>query len=238
MLDDATSTRGDSGEEIVESQGGSSSCINPGTFSAASNLVTLLERWTPAIFVGEPTGDPPNGYGDPKRTVLPNSGLTVQVSTLYWQVSNPKDKRDAIAPLIPAAPTIASVGAHRDVALEVVKSLDSTSPTSTDGTFAGQCDISGQMIKVSFDITKDRLLLNVPALKIANQTLQDLERHDGTVSGKSDAGRPDSFPPWADGWTPPCWLDRLCRATVCLCRRADVAQLRNKVGARRLRQTG
>ena len=98
--------------------------------------MTLLERWTPAIFVGEPTGDPPNGYGDPKRTVLPNSGLTVQVSTLYWQVSNPKDKRDAIAPLIPAAPTIASVGAHRDVALEVVKSL-LDKPTSTNGTFAG-----------------------------------------------------------------------------------------------------
>ena len=54
--------------------------------------MTLLERWTPATFVGEPTGDPPNGYGDPKRTVLPNSGLTVQVSTLYWQVSNPKDR--------------------------------------------------------------------------------------------------------------------------------------------------
>ena len=157
--------------------------INPGTFSAASNLVTLLERWTPAIFVGEPTGDPPNGYGDPKRTVLPNSGLTVQVSTLYWQVSNPKDKRDATAPLIPAAPTIASVGAHRDVALEVVKSL-LDKPTSANGTFAGQCDISGQMIKVSFDMTKDRLLLNVPALKIANQPLQNLERHDETLSGK------------------------------------------------------
>ena len=157
--------------------------INPGTFSAASNLATLLERWTPAIFVGEPTGDPPNGYGDPKRTVLPNSGLTVQVSTLYWQVSNPKDKRDATAPLIPAAPTIASVGAHRDVALEVVKSL-LDKPTSANGTFAGQCDISGQMIKVSFDITKDRLLLDVPALKIANQPLQNLERHDETLSGK------------------------------------------------------
>ena len=94
------------------------------------------------------------------------------------------------------------------------------------------------MIKVSFDMTKDRLLLNVPALKIANQPLQDPERHDGTVSGKVMLGDQTLFPPLADGWTPPCWLDRLCWATVCLCRRAGVAQLRNKVGARRLRQTG
>ena len=57
-------------------------------------------------------------------------------------------------------------------------------PTSANGTFAGQCDISGQIIKVSFDMTKDRLLLNVPALKIANQPLQNLERHDETLSGK------------------------------------------------------
>ena len=110
--------------------------INTRTFSAASNLVTLLERWTPAIFVGEPRGGAPNGYGDPKRTVLPNSGLTVRVSSLYWQVSDPKDKRDATAPLIPAAPSVAAVRAHRDLALEVVNSL-LAKPVSTTGYLPG-----------------------------------------------------------------------------------------------------
>ena len=157
--------------------------INAGTFSAASNLVTLLERWTPAIFVGEPTGGSPNGYGDPKRTVLPNSGLTVLVSSLYWQVSNPKDKRDATAPLIPAAPSVAAVRAHRDVALEVVDSLVAK-PASTTGTFAGQCEIQSQMLKISFELTRERALLSVPALKIANEPLQALERHGGTVTGR------------------------------------------------------
>ncbi len=157
--------------------------INPGTFSAASNLVTLLERWTPAIFVGEPTGGAPNCYGDPKKTVLPNSGLTAQISTLYWQVSNPKDTRDATAPLIPAAPTVASVRSRRDVAIEVVKSL-LKEPISTIGTFAGKCDIEGHMLTISFEMTKDQARLSVPDLKLTNQPLQDLKRHDGTMTGK------------------------------------------------------
>ena len=157
--------------------------MNPGTFSAASNLVTLLERWTPVIFIGEPTGGSPNGYGDPKRTVLPNSGLTVRVSSLYWQVSNPKDKRDATAPLIPAAPNVAAVRAHRDLALDVVNSL-LAKPVSATGVFAGQCEIQSQMLKISFELTEEQALLNLPALKIANQPLRDLERHGGTLTGE------------------------------------------------------
>jgi hypothetical protein len=68
------------------------------TFSAAMMLVTDLERHTNAIFVGEPTGGSPNGYGDSRRIKLPDSGLTVRVSTLYWQKSDPRDKRTALEP--------------------------------------------------------------------------------------------------------------------------------------------
>jgi hypothetical protein len=161
--------------------------INTGTFSAASNLVTLLERWTPAIFIGEPTGGAPNGYGDPKRTVLPNSGLTVRVSSLYWQVSDPKDKRDATAPLIPAAPSVAAVRAHRDLALNAVNSL-LAKPVPATGLFAGQCEIQSQMLKISFELTEEQALLNLPALKIATQPLRGLERGGETVTGEVTLG--------------------------------------------------
>ena len=68
------------------------------TFSAAMMFLSDLEQHTNAIFVGEPTGGAPNGYGDSKRIVLPESGVTVRVSSLYWQKSDPRDKRDTITP--------------------------------------------------------------------------------------------------------------------------------------------
>ena len=68
------------------------------TFSAAMMLVTDLELHTHAIFLGEPTGGSPNGYGDSRKVKLPDSGLTVRVSTLYWQKSDPRDKRATLEP--------------------------------------------------------------------------------------------------------------------------------------------
>lgn len=55
------------------------------TFSAAQNLVNDLEKYTNALFVGEPTAGNPNFYGDAARIVLPNSGIVVRASTLWWQ---------------------------------------------------------------------------------------------------------------------------------------------------------
>ena len=72
------------------------------TFSAATNFVTELERAGGATFVGEPTGGSPNLYGDTRSFRLPNSGLTVQISSRYWQMSTPDDSRDALAPQIAA----------------------------------------------------------------------------------------------------------------------------------------
>jgi hypothetical protein len=161
--------------------------INPGTFSAASNLVTLLERWTPAIFVGEPTGGAPNGFGDPKRTVLPNSGLTVLVSTLYWQLSSPKDKREATEPLLAVRPTVASLRSHSDAALELVKSL-TEEPVSTSGKFSGWVTIPGQRIEIKFNLSKDRATLDIPTLQVARQPLKDLEQHGAVWKGNATLG--------------------------------------------------
>ena len=68
------------------------------TFSAAMSLVVALEQNTNAIFIGEPTGGSPNSYGDSRKIKLPDSGITVRVSTLYWQKSDPRDKRTALEP--------------------------------------------------------------------------------------------------------------------------------------------
>ena len=64
--------------------------IGRSTWSAAQFLVNNLEDYTEAIFVGEPTGGKRNSYGDSRRITLPSSGITVRVSTLWWQ----EDERD------------------------------------------------------------------------------------------------------------------------------------------------
>jgi hypothetical protein len=90
------------------------------TFSAAQMLVTQLQEYTTAIFVGEPTASKGNAYGDSYRIVLPNSKVTVRVSTLWWQLLDPRDKEDMIAPAIRAPLSFADYAAGRDPALSAI----------------------------------------------------------------------------------------------------------------------
>jgi tetratricopeptide (TPR) repeat protein len=55
------------------------------TYSACQNLVNELDHYTPAIFVGEPTGENINFYGDSRPVILPNSKLDVRLSFAWWQ---------------------------------------------------------------------------------------------------------------------------------------------------------
>lgn len=72
--------------------------IGPQTFSAAMNFVDDLELNTNALFAGEPTGESPNMWGDPVDVTLPNSGIVIRASTLWWQSEDPRDPREYRAP--------------------------------------------------------------------------------------------------------------------------------------------
>jgi hypothetical protein len=90
------------------------------TFSAAQNLVNQLEKYTEAIFVGEPTSAHPNHYGDSRPFTLPNSGLTVRASTLWWQDLDPRDDRVWTAPEIAAETSSEDYRKNVDPALEAI----------------------------------------------------------------------------------------------------------------------
>ena len=79
--------------------------IGRGTFSAAQNTATAIERETNAIFVGEPTGSRPNFIGETIPFTLPYSKAIVNVADLYWQTSWPMDHRPWIAPELYAPPS-------------------------------------------------------------------------------------------------------------------------------------
>ncbi|HEV7387939.1 MAG TPA: S41 family peptidase [Gemmatimonadaceae bacterium] len=90
------------------------------TWSAAQMLVTEMQKYTNATFVGEPTASKGNAFGDSYRIVMPNSKVTFRVSTLWWQYLDPRDKRDMIEPAIRAPLSFADYVAGRDAGLEAV----------------------------------------------------------------------------------------------------------------------
>ena len=62
------------------------------TFSAAQLLCTVLDQYSNATFLGEPSGIRTHFYANArKNVVLPNSHLGVFLSTNWWQLSNRKD---------------------------------------------------------------------------------------------------------------------------------------------------
>jgi len=104
----------------INRRGRSFTIIGRRTQSAAQNLVNHLQKHTQSIFVGEPTGESPNHYGEPERFNLPNSQLEVQVSTLWWQDLDPRDTRAATEPDILAELTSEDYRENRDPALDAI----------------------------------------------------------------------------------------------------------------------
>jgi hypothetical protein len=92
------------------------------TWSAAQMLVTELQKYTTAIFVGEPTASRGNHYGDSFRIVLPNSRVTFRVSTLWHQYLDSRDKRPMIQPGISVPLSFVEYAAGRDPVLSAALS--------------------------------------------------------------------------------------------------------------------
>ncbi|CAL2103092.1 Tetratricopeptide repeat protein [Tenacibaculum sp. 190130A14a] len=68
------------------------------TFSACQNLVNRLDNYTNAIFVGEPTSENINFYGDATPVPLPNSKLKIRLSFAWWQDKAPWANDQWLAP--------------------------------------------------------------------------------------------------------------------------------------------
>lgn len=104
-----------------------------GTFSAAQNCASRLERETWALFVGEPTGSRPNHFGDATAMQLPESGYMLRCSTVRWQDSDPNDSRAWIYPDLPAPMLFADYAAGRDPALAAIAAYEHQPIRGYDG---------------------------------------------------------------------------------------------------------
>ncbi|MBC7911206.1 MAG: hypothetical protein H7Y30_11935, partial [Pyrinomonadaceae bacterium] len=104
----------------VDERGKLFTIIGRRTFSAAQNLINELDKYTNTLFVGEPTGENVNFYGDPARIELPNSGLVIRASTLWWQNMDPRDRRKWTGPHIAAEMTSEEYRTGTDPALKAI----------------------------------------------------------------------------------------------------------------------
>lgn len=100
-----------------------------GTFSAAQNTVNLLESYTNATFVGEPTGSRPNFVGESTYFVLPYSKCRVYCSSRYWQHVTSTDRRQWVPPQLAAELSSQDYFDNRDPCLEaILKRIKTSSP--------------------------------------------------------------------------------------------------------------
>ena len=91
------------------------------TFSACQNLVNELSKYTEVTFVGEPTSENINFYGDTRLETLPNSQINMNLSWMWWQNLDPRDKREWMPPHLAADMSFADYQTGIDPAMDAIK---------------------------------------------------------------------------------------------------------------------
>lgn len=109
--------------DLINRKGNIFAIIGGKTWSAAMHCASFLEEHTNLIFVGEPTGSAPNHFADPSISILPNSGMVLMVSRLYWQNAFPDDSREWISPDIQVSITSDDYFGLNDPVLDTILSL-------------------------------------------------------------------------------------------------------------------
>lgn len=88
------------------------------TFSACQNLVNELSNYTNAVFVGEPTAENINFYGDNRRVELPNTKTPVFLSFAWWQDKPQWENAPWLAPQVAVDMTFEEYRTNKDPMLQ------------------------------------------------------------------------------------------------------------------------
>ena len=88
------------------------------TFSACQNLVNEFSNYTNALFVGEPTAENINFYGDTRKVELPNTGIPVFLSFAWWQDKPQWENADWLAPQLAVDMSFEEYKTNKDPVLD------------------------------------------------------------------------------------------------------------------------
>ena len=97
------------------------------TFSACQNLINEMSNYTNAIFIGEPSSENINFYGDNNRVELPNSKIPAYLSFAWWQDKPQWEGGDWTAPHIAVDMSYEEYATNQDPVLDTAISFSDDS---------------------------------------------------------------------------------------------------------------
>ncbi len=124
------------------------------TFSACQNLVNELSNYTNAIFIGEPTGENVNFYGDNRQVTLPNSKMPVYLSFAWWQDKPQWESADWLAPHIAVDMSFDDYKTNKDPVLDRVLSFSDENYILNPMNYMYELFSSGQVERLKAETTR------------------------------------------------------------------------------------
>ncbi|NNK72457.1 MAG: tetratricopeptide repeat protein, partial [Flavobacteriaceae bacterium] len=124
------------------------------TFSACQNLVNELDNYTNAVFVGEPTGENINFYGDNNEVILPNTKTPVYLSFAWWQDKPQWENDDWLAPHIAIDLSFEDYKTNKDPVMDAALNFDDSNFVLDPMQYMTELYTSGQQEKLATEVPK------------------------------------------------------------------------------------
>ena len=118
------------------------------TFSACQNLVNELSNYTNALFVGEPTAENINFYGDNRRVELPKTGIPVFLSFAWWQDKPQWENADWLAPQLAVDMSFDEYRTNTDPMLEACLNFSQKDPVIDPMAYLRELFMAGKLSEV------------------------------------------------------------------------------------------
>ncbi|EZH75677.1 hypothetical protein ATO12_02490 [Aquimarina atlantica] len=128
--------------------------IGKRTFSACQNLVNEIDNYTNVIFVGEPTAENVNFWGDNRPVTLPNSAINISLSYLWWQDKPALENADWIGPSIPVTMSFDEYASNQDPVLEAALTFNVQDFKPKPMDYVVSLYLSGQTQKLGEELPK------------------------------------------------------------------------------------
>lgn len=135
------------------------------TFSACQNLVNELDNYTNAVFIGEPTGENVNFYGDNNRVELPNSKIPVYLSFAWWQDKPQWEGAEWSVPHIAVDMSFEEYKTNKDPVLEAALGFSTTNFVLNPMQYLTELYEAGDMEKVQKEAVR---MIKDPAYRFFN----------------------------------------------------------------------
>ncbi|TCI84813.1 hypothetical protein [Tenacibaculum sp. M341] len=124
------------------------------TFSASQNLVNEIDNYTNALFVGEPTAENINFWGDTNTVILPNSKIKAYLSYAWWQDKPAWENADWTAPQIPVGISSTEYITNQDPILTAALNFSGENFKPNPMDYIRKLFMEGNMQKLAMETSK------------------------------------------------------------------------------------